>query len=397
MADSGLVGGAKGCHKALMAEQHSRGPKNAKPEKGPKPAAKPPAHAAVVVKDLVDLGRDALMRGDLDAALRAVNGASSRAPHDREVLRLKAALLAAEGDHEAALEVLETAAGRYRHDVNIVMDQIAILLDDIGDAEEALPLIRDCLSRLSEGDDDDDDRRARRAELMLRAVDAHLALGNVDDAVRVAEDAVAAAGDDDVGGAFARAALARAVLAGGDVDAALVHAEAAAEGCRDSADIFVVVGRVKSVKGDDAGASAAFARARELDDDAPLPPRLSASDFAARVASVCAALPQPMKGYIKKLTFTHILHSDVERLKKLERSPETPMLLDGPVRDSGGTDPFKHLPTDVVIYQRNLESLVGEADELDDAIAAVVVESIGMFLGLDFEEDLKTFVDLYAD
>ena len=66
------------------------------------------------------------------------------------------------------------------------------------------------------------------------------------------------------------------------------------------------------------------------------------------------------------------------------------------MRDSGGSDPFKHLPTDVVIYQRNLESLVGDADELDDAIAAVVVESIGMFLGLDFEEDLKSFVDLYA-
>ena len=127
-----------------MSAQPPRGPH--KP-KAPRPEKRPPQHAAVVVKDLVELGRDAVMRGDLDAALRALNGASSRAPHDREVLRLKAALLAAEGDPEAALEVLDTALGRYRDDVSIVMDQIAILLDDIGDAEEALPLIRECLSR----------------------------------------------------------------------------------------------------------------------------------------------------------------------------------------------------------------------------------------------------------
>jgi tetratricopeptide (TPR) repeat protein len=374
--------------------------KNGKPRH--RPEAKLPDHVAAVVADLVAVGQSAVDRGDIDAAVRALNGAASRAPKDRGVLHLKALVLSAEGDPEAALEVLDLAIDRFPDDIALVADKVFILLDEIGDAEEALPLLHECIARLGADDasidgDGDHNDDVLLLELSLRLVDAHLALGDVKDAVGAANDAIAVADGGDHNDGLARAALARALMASGDLVGARENAERAVDAANDDADVLTVLGRVCITAGDDDGAAAAFERARAIDPDALLPPRLSPAAFQGRVDDVVAGFPQPLRGYVQKLNITYALHADVERLRRLERSPETPFLLDGPERATGGRDPFSHRPTGAVMYQRSVETLCGHEEELDDAIAAVLVEGVGMFLGLDFDEDLAGFVDIFAE
>ena len=207
-------------------------------------AGKIAGNVAIIVADLVGQGRDAVERGDIKAARRALDGATSRAPKDRDVMVLKALVLAADGDAEEALEVLDVAIDRFPDDVALVAHKAFILLDDIGDPEEALPLLQECLAILGGGGHDDD--AGLDTELRLRLIDANLALGDVEAAIEAGRNAVAgAANADDVSDqAFARSSLARALMAAGDLPGARAEADLAVAGCPDNADVHAVLGRV---------------------------------------------------------------------------------------------------------------------------------------------------------
>ena len=49
-------------------------------------------------------------------------------------------------------------------------------------------------------------------------------------------------------------------------------------------------------------------------------------------------------------------------------------------------DPWSHLPSSIVLYQRNLERAVADREELEEQIAITLVHEVGHFLGLDEEE-----------
>jgi tetratricopeptide (TPR) repeat protein len=357
-------------------------------------AGKIAGNVAIIVADLVGQGRDAVERGDIKAARRALDGATSRAPKDRDVMVLKALVRAADGDAEEALEVLDVAIDRFPDDVALVAHKAFILLDDIGDPEEALPLLQECLAILGGGGHDDD--AGLDTELRLRLIDANLALGDVEAAIEAGRNAVAgAANADDVSTqAFARSSLARALMAAGDLPGARAEADLAVAGCPDNADVHAVLGRVAITAGDDEAAARAFARAVALDPDQGQPPRLSAKAFKARFEGAVADLPHPLRGYVQGLPWQFVEHADVSRLDAMQRSPETPLLLDGPLREPGSGDPFRHRPTAAVVYQRSLETLCRADDELEDMIIAVVVEGVGMFLGLEFDEDLENYAEV---
>jgi len=352
------------------------------------------ANVALVVTDLVGQGREAIERGDIDAARRALNGASSRAPKHRDVMVLKALVLSAEGDPEAALDVLDDAMDMFPDDVAVAAHKAFILLDEIGDPEEALPLLQGCLDTLKEGGHDED--AGLDVELGLRLVDAQLALGDVDGAVAAGRDVVVAAGSGDAA-PLAHASLARSLMAAGKLDAARAEADLAVTSGPDNFETWTVLGRVAITMGDDATADKAFGRAFTLEPELGQPPRLSPAAFKAAFDSAVMVLPQPLRGYVQKLPLSFVLHADAARLDALERSPETPFLVDGPLREPGSGDPYAHQPTAAVIYQRSLESLCGDVEELEGMIIAVVVEGVGMFLGLDFGEDLTSYTEVMDD
>lgn len=358
----------------------------------------------VDVKVLVAEGRDAVDSGDIKAARKALNSAQSRAPKDRGVLLLKALVLCAEDNGEAALDALDEAMVLFDDDVALVATKAFILLDVIGDPEEALPLLEECIDYCAEHEggasQDGEELDGLRVELGLRLVDALLALGDVNAAIAAGKNVVdltAGSEDHPEDEALARASLARALLAAGDVDGARREAALAVKGDVEVAEVHAVFGRVAVVVGDEEGAARAFARAHALDAEGGLPPKLDAAAFKARFDAVVRAFPEPLRGYVTSLPITFAPRADVERLKGLQRSPETPMLFDGDIRKStaegGSADPFAHKPTAVVVYQRSLETLCRSDAELDELITAVVVEGVGMFLGLEFDEDLKDFAE----
>ena len=50
------------------------------------------------------------------------------------------------------------------------------------------------------------------------------------------------------------------------------------------------------------------------------------------------------------------------------------------------SDPWSHLPSSIVLYQRNLERAAGSRAELEAEIATTLVHEVGHFLGLDEDE-----------
>ncbi len=49
-------------------------------------------------------------------------------------------------------------------------------------------------------------------------------------------------------------------------------------------------------------------------------------------------------------------------------------------------DPWSHLPSAILLYQRNLERFVRTREELVEEIRITLVHEVGHFLGLDEDE-----------
>jgi predicted Zn-dependent protease with MMP-like domain len=58
----------------------------------------------------------------------------------------------------------------------------------------------------------------------------------------------------------------------------------------------------------------------------------------------------------------------------------------GPAIGRGSADPWTHLPSSIVLFQRNLERFARSRDELAEEIAVTLVHEVGHFLGLDEDE-----------
>lgn len=358
-----------------------------------------PLKLDVDVDAIVERGRSALEAGDLDGARKALASAAARAENARDVLLLKAMVQCADDDVDGAIDTMDVVIAAHPDDVGLVASKAFLLLDAAGDPEGALPLLHEVLAFADEheahSEEEEDDLAGIVVEVSLRLVDAELAVGNVDSAIAAANDCVVIAkGFDEEG--LARAALARALLASGDVDGAAEEAKVAKATGPGHAIVFVVAGRVAVVQGDEASAAKDFAAAHALDAAVAVPPKLSAAEFKAAVDAAVAALPDPLGAYVKSIGLVVAERADVERLVDGERSPETPLLLEGPLRMPGSGDPFQHRPTAAVLYQRSVEVLC-EDDDVKDVITAVLIEVVSGFLGLEFEDDLAAFHELVGD
>jgi predicted Zn-dependent protease with MMP-like domain len=57
-----------------------------------------------------------------------------------------------------------------------------------------------------------------------------------------------------------------------------------------------------------------------------------------------------------------------------------------PYGQKASADPWSHLPSSIVLYQRNLERFAADRDELVEQIGVTLLHEVGHFLGLDEEE-----------
>ncbi len=173
-------------------------------------------------------------------------------------------------------------------------------------------------------------------------------------------------------------------------DAALASAQAIADAAPDEARAHRLLGLLAERRGDSSEAAQAFARARKLDPEAyPRPHTLSRRDFDAAVERAFMALPEPVRRYLANVPVTvEDLPADQDLLDSDPPLPPTILGLfrGAPYGQKLSADPWSHLPSSIVLYQRNLERATVDRAELEEEIATTLVHEVGHFLGLDEEE-----------
>jgi predicted Zn-dependent protease with MMP-like domain len=157
------------------------------------------------------------------------------------------------------------------------------------------------------------------------------------------------------------------------------------------------LGLVAERRGEHDEARRRFARARRLDPDAyPVPISLPQAEFDAAVEAALAELPEQVRAYLGNVAITvEELPSEVDLLGA--DPPLSPSILGlfrgAPYGQKASSDPWSHLPSGIVLYQRNLERFVRSREELVEEIRVTLVHEVGHFLGLDEEELYRRGLD----
>ncbi len=141
-----------------------------------------------------------------------------------------------------------------------------------------------------------------------------------------------------------------------------------------------------------AAAERHLGRAREIaPDDFPAPVTLSPDAFEAVVEQALAELPEPVRRWLANVAVTVEDLPGPEELLASE-PPHSPSILGifrgSPLGDKASMDPWSHFPSSIALFQRNLERMARDADELVDEIRITLLHEVGHFLGLD-EDQLR--------
>ncbi len=143
-------------------------------------------------------------------------------------------------------------------------------------------------------------------------------------------------------------------------------------------------------QGDQDEARRRFARARKLaPDEFPKPIALSPAAFDEAVEAALASLPEPVRRYLSNVAITvEDLPSDEDLLAC--DPPLSPAILGlfrgAPYGQKASMDPWSHLPSSIVLFQRNLERFARGRADLVEQIGVTLIHEVGHFLGLDEDE-----------
>ncbi|WP_242340868.1 metallopeptidase family protein [Anaeromyxobacter sp. SG66] len=133
-----------------------------------------------------------------------------------------------------------------------------------------------------------------------------------------------------------------------------------------------------------------FARARRLDPEGfPEPIALSTRAFDEAVEAALASIPEQVRRYLSNVAITveDLPADDDLRASDPPLSPAILGLFRGaPYGQKVSMDPWSHLPSAIVLFQKNLERFARSRDELIEEIGVTLVHEVGHFLGLDEDE-----------
>ena len=259
-------------------------------------------------------------------------------------------------------------------------DAAATALQD-GDAERALSLARKGAKQARrEGDDPlAADLLWLQGAALLELADAPAAMAALDEALRLAPDHLDAALD-----------RAEALFELCRIDEARAAATALATQAPGEARAHHLLGLLAERRGDWPEADRRLARARKLDPEGfPRPVKLSRRDFDAAVERALDAIPEVVRRYLSNVPVTvEDLPADHDLVESDPPLPPTILGLfrGAPYGQKLSADPWSHLPSSIVLYQRNLERAATSRDELEEEIATTLVHEVGHFLGLDEDE-----------
>jgi predicted Zn-dependent protease with MMP-like domain/Flp pilus assembly protein TadD len=337
---------------------------------------------------LLMAARTAIEEDRADEALRLADEAAAAAPRSAPALHCRAAALELLGRTEEARVAYGRAAEEGKHDPELLADAARFLVEGVPDdevervdLEQGLDLARRG-SRLAERAGDDE----LAVELALVEARALSQLDRPEEALAsLARAERFAPGDAEV--LLEKGMALHELCRFEEARVALLAAEAVAA---DDPWIAHGLGLLAERRGDEDEARRRFARARRLaPEEFPRPIRLSPQAFEAAVEGALAALPEGVRRYLSNVAITvEDLPSDDDLLGS--DPPLSPGILGlfrgAPWGQKASMDPWSHLPSSIVLYQRNLERFAESRAELVEQIGVTLVHEVGHFLGLDEEE-----------
>jgi len=252
---------------------------------------------------------------------------------------------------------------------------------DEGDLERAVDLARKgAKAARKEGRPDlEADLRWLEGAALTELAEPVAALARLDEALALAPDHL----DAMLERAFALFELCRFGEARGQLEEVLARAP-------DEAWAHHQLGLLAERRGERAEAERRFKRARRLDPGAfPAPVKVTRAEFERLAEAALEDVPEVVRRYLSNVPITvEDLPADADLTAA--DPPLSPTILGifrgAPYGQKGSSDPWSHLPSSIVLYQRNLERAVADREELEEQIAVTLIHEVGHFLGLSEEE-----------
>jgi len=343
-------------------------------------------HPGDRLEDLLIRSAQALERGKAEEALAAADEACRVAPRSVVALCARADALQGLDRAEDALEAYEQALSLDKSDLDALWGASDLMIHhfahDPETLEEGLELCRRGVRVAKKSGED-----SIAAELLFLEGLALASLGDPQTALSRLDEAKEILGDDpelllERGATLFE--LCRFDEAAADLEAVL----------REEPDVawaHYYLGLIHERRGNQEAAEARFERARDLEpEEFPDPIRLSEAEFDQAVEDALAELPQQVRSYLSNVAIAVEPFPPVEELQ----GPDSlsPLILGvfrgNPLKDRETFDPWSHLPSSIVLYQRNLERFASDREELIEEITITLLHEVGHFLGFD-EDDLR--------
>lgn len=317
----------------------------------------------------------ALSSGDAERAKQLLSEAEAAAPNDRDVLLLRATLLAADQDTDAAVDAFDRALEEHPGDPLVASAKAAVLLDVYDDVEGALPLLEDAADRLLVTGGAE---KELLADVLVRLSECRLRAGDVEGALQAAEEASELEG----GSADAMLARAAALLELGEVADARAVVDAVLEVETKSARAHHLRGATLDAANERAAADAAYAKAAAQEPDAYAPP--TSLDPAAFEKAVLASLSHVEEPFDEVVKAAGIVVADMPAPGELAAKD--------PPRVHASLVVVDDDPPTITFYRRAFEVAGVEADEIEDIAAAALADDLDR-LFVDDDEDDEEEVD----
>ena len=312
----------------------------------------------------LDRGWDLVQRGDPQGAEQSARRALEIDSQSPEAYNLLGYVAALQGDFEDAVEHYRQAIALDDTYLEAMLNAAEVCIHPMGEFDDALALCEQALD-LAENDDE-------TVDALLLCFDAHLGKGDLE----MAKDVCRRFPKGPFENPSHTFLVGRALFEIGEIQRAAELIEASIQTNSANPDAHYYLGLIRDERGDVAGATNAFLKARELDLEFPAAPwSLSRETFRVTVDRAIQTLAPEHRTYLRP---GEVYLADVPGVEAVVDGvdPRTAVLIDALQSDSGAPASAR-----IFVYQNNVERLAGGITGVEREIAAAIErEVVALFI-----------------
>lgn len=308
----------------------------------------------------LDRGWDLATHGDARGAEAAARQALEIDPDAPEVHNLLGYVAAMNGDAEEAIEHYKDALALDEGYFDAMLNAAEVLVHPLGELDEAVEM---CDEALTWAETDDE-----VADALLIKIDALLSKRD-DEGARKALSMMPVGPFESERYDFL---IGRAWFEVSNIERAYELIERVVAKDDRHVEAHYYRGLIRDAKGDTLGATSAFLRVRTLDGESPLVPwTLPGDGFEQAVKAAIAKLDPALRRFVEQAEVFVIPLPGFEIIAD-GIDPRAPMLLDGIATPERPGPPCAR----IFVYQRNIERLLGSAQEITDELVTTLEHEI---------------------